>query len=367
MTRQRFDLLKFTIAGLFLLVAVLASAQSQTPAELPFPGYPSEKDLPPKVMGRFTFVCVGKDKAPAGYIEGARLYGTDVYTDDSGICAAAVHAGKITFESGGTVTIETVAGQQEYKGSTRNGVTSATWTHGSLRSFVVISGDSVGTPPVPPSNSAPPGQIPCDWTGTWKVNNELFSFRQTVGLPLGQTAVTQISGAGITDPSWRLTGTVQGNVLTGQWSNSKDSGKIRISIGQDCNSFSSSWGVGDNSTSFSATGTRTTEEGSNQSGNPGKSSKGCTGFDGHWDATYGPLTITVSGSRAEGSYLYYDRTDHITGTVTGKIFEGEWIEPQRRGRLHLELYEDGNSFQGTWWDEKGSMGGGWYGTCNSSR
>src|SRR6185295_17596466 len=52
------------------------------------------------------------------------VWGTDIYTEDSSICNAAVHAGKFTRESGGSVTIEIRPGESSYQGSTRNGVTS---------------------------------------------------------------------------------------------------------------------------------------------------------------------------------------------------------------------------------------------------
>jgi hypothetical protein len=52
------------------------------------------------------------------------VWGTDVYTDDSSIGTAAVHAGLITFAAGGTVTIRILPGQASYSGTTRNGVTS---------------------------------------------------------------------------------------------------------------------------------------------------------------------------------------------------------------------------------------------------
>ena len=55
------------------------------------------------------------------------VWGTDVYTDDSSIGTAAVHAGLITFTAGGTVTIRILPGQSSYTGSTRNGVTSGDW------------------------------------------------------------------------------------------------------------------------------------------------------------------------------------------------------------------------------------------------
>ena len=49
--------------------------------------------------------------------------GVLIYTDDSSIGTAAVHAGIIDFETGGIVTIEIRPGQESYQGSTRNGVT----------------------------------------------------------------------------------------------------------------------------------------------------------------------------------------------------------------------------------------------------
>lgn len=67
---------------------------------------------------RYTLQC------PAGGTISSRLWGTDIYTDDSSICTAAVHAGLITTSSGGTVTIEIRPAQQSYAASTRNGVAS---------------------------------------------------------------------------------------------------------------------------------------------------------------------------------------------------------------------------------------------------
>jgi len=76
-----------------------------------------------------------KFKCPANGREGT-VWGTDTYTIDSSICSAAVHAGKLTMESGGSVTIELRPGESAYKGSTRNGIkTNDYGTYG--RSFVV--------------------------------------------------------------------------------------------------------------------------------------------------------------------------------------------------------------------------------------
>ena len=76
-----------------------------------------------------------KFKCPANGKE-STVWGTDVYTIDSSICNAAAHAGKLTLESGGSVTIETRPGESAYKGTLRNGI--KTNDYGAYgRSFVV--------------------------------------------------------------------------------------------------------------------------------------------------------------------------------------------------------------------------------------
>ena len=55
------------------------------------------------------------------------VWGTDVYTDDSSIAAAAVHAGILKDGEKGVVKITILPGQDSYAGSTRNGVTSASF------------------------------------------------------------------------------------------------------------------------------------------------------------------------------------------------------------------------------------------------
>jgi hypothetical protein len=69
---------------------------------------------------QFVFRC------PAGGAAGRGPFGTDVYADHSSVCTAAVHAGLISFASGGSVTIEIRAGQDAYAGSPgQGGVTSS--------------------------------------------------------------------------------------------------------------------------------------------------------------------------------------------------------------------------------------------------
>ncbi len=52
------------------------------------------------------------------------VWGTDVYTDDSSLAAAAVHAGVLEDGEDGVVTVTILPGEDSYTGSDRNGVIS---------------------------------------------------------------------------------------------------------------------------------------------------------------------------------------------------------------------------------------------------
>ena len=54
------------------------------------------------------------------------VWGSDIYTQDSSICRAAVHAGAIP-SSGGSVTAKAASGCKKYEGKERNGVKSGKW------------------------------------------------------------------------------------------------------------------------------------------------------------------------------------------------------------------------------------------------
>lgn len=64
------------------------------------------------------------------------IWGSDVYTLDSSICTAAVHAGIIKLAEGGIVTVEFRPGRLVYGSTVRNGVKSSTYGE-YPRSFIV--------------------------------------------------------------------------------------------------------------------------------------------------------------------------------------------------------------------------------------
>ena len=77
-----------------------------------------------------TIVCPGKGTLGS-------VWGSGPFTDDSSVCSAAVFAGLVTVAKGGTVVATIAPGQNSYKGSTANGVT--TQDYGSWGSSFTVS------------------------------------------------------------------------------------------------------------------------------------------------------------------------------------------------------------------------------------
>ncbi|WP_370240934.1 LCCL domain-containing protein [Pararhodobacter marinus] len=74
-------------------------------------------DYRDRVGQSFTFTVTGTDRGS--------VWGSDIYTDDSALAAAAVHAGAIGMGESGPVTVTILPGQQSYQGSPANGVTTS--------------------------------------------------------------------------------------------------------------------------------------------------------------------------------------------------------------------------------------------------
>lgn len=67
------------------------------------------------------------------------VWGTDIYTADSAVCAAALHAGAVS-RRGGEVSLRMLPGRPRYPGTTRNGVQSIDYPdYGASYAFVGVS------------------------------------------------------------------------------------------------------------------------------------------------------------------------------------------------------------------------------------
>ena len=92
----------------------------------------SAMDFRDRTGERIAWEC-GPGPGPAELV-----WGTDIYSDDSFVCWAAVHAGALKVGEPATVIIEILPGQSSYRGSERNGVVSMDWNTPWGGSFRVI-------------------------------------------------------------------------------------------------------------------------------------------------------------------------------------------------------------------------------------
>lgn len=106
----------------------LASSPPPTHAFAPPPAEPNNRcpydlrSLPSyRASADFALTCACAPEDLSGSI-----WGTDVYTSDSSLCAAAVHAGAIGYE-GGTIHVQGAPGRQRYPATTRHDIASLTW------------------------------------------------------------------------------------------------------------------------------------------------------------------------------------------------------------------------------------------------
>ncbi len=136
--RRRYSLVP--ILSLLLLASACGTAAELTPSPTPSP----VADATPPAADPWQANATGRgepgerityDCPPGGTPD--TVWGSDVYTDDSSVCTAGVHAGLITLEEGGSVTIEIRPGQDSYGASERNGI--ETFSYGAWGgSFVMV-------------------------------------------------------------------------------------------------------------------------------------------------------------------------------------------------------------------------------------
>ncbi len=88
---------------------------------------------------------------PARCDKTVNIYGTDDYTSDSPVCAAAMHAGAIS-DRGGEATVMLEPGRPAYRGTKRNGIQSRDW--GAYRASYRFHGVPAA-PPAPEVAAAP--------------------------------------------------------------------------------------------------------------------------------------------------------------------------------------------------------------------
>lgn len=112
------------VIALLLPAGALAQGQSSAKLGAPAMADPARPQPDPGTLFSYggavgqmlQFSVVGKTSG--------RVWGDGVYTSDSALATAVVHAGLLEPGESGIVTVEVIAGLPAYEGATRNGVTS---------------------------------------------------------------------------------------------------------------------------------------------------------------------------------------------------------------------------------------------------
>lgn len=95
-----------------------------------FVGTPEAPQGIPPDPGNMTAYRGFNGKVLQFYVVGSRdgsVYGDGIYTDDTRVAAAAIHAGILQDGEAGVVSIEVLPGQEQYAGAERNNVTSLSY------------------------------------------------------------------------------------------------------------------------------------------------------------------------------------------------------------------------------------------------
>jgi tetratricopeptide (TPR) repeat protein len=142
------------------------------------------------------------------------VWGTDIYTNDSSICAAARHAGAVGPE-GGTVRLRGAPGRARYAASRRNGIASSSgdrWDG----SFTFTSA-TVGAPDPAPARPAPPAanRLLGDYS-VQGVNPNGTTYSGTVTISGGRGGTYNFRWL-VGRDTFRGTGRLRGRTLTVNW------------------------------------------------------------------------------------------------------------------------------------------------------
>ncbi len=105
--------------ALVFLLTLTAATTSYAAAPLNISCTDSIKSLNKTATMDFSVIC------PVNCTSGS-VWGSSLYTTDSALCVAAVHAGIIK-EAGGPVRVKLFPGQPSYTGTFSNGVTTQNW------------------------------------------------------------------------------------------------------------------------------------------------------------------------------------------------------------------------------------------------
>lgn len=189
--------------------------------------------------------------------------------------------------------------------------------------------EPTATPSPPPTETSTP--VPGVWSGVWESQCAFIACSQVTLAQTGSDVTgTYANGAG------SLTGIVEGNLLTGQWSLGGVVGEFDFWIAEDGQTWQGNW-----DRTFDWCGFR--------AGGSAPSPCGVARWYGDWITNCGlggscsTLTIIQTGSEVVGTYA--DGNGSIEGTVEGNEISGTWTRGGS-GSLAFFMASNGRQFSG---------------------
>ncbi|MCA9938745.1 MAG: protein kinase [Anaerolineales bacterium] len=193
-----------------------------------------------------------------------------------------------------------------------------------------LTTEATATPSPPPTATETP--VPGVWSGVWESECSFVACAQ-VTLQQDGNSITgsYANGAGT------LTGVVEGNLVSGQWSLGGVDGEFDFWIAEDGQTWQGNW-----DRTFAWCGYR--------AGDEKPSPCGVSRWYGTWTTNCGgsscsDLTVIQTGSEVVGTYA--DGDGAIAGTVSGTTLSGTWTRGGA-GTLKFFLATNGRQFNGNY-------------------
>jgi hypothetical protein len=201
-----------------------------------------------------------------------------------------------------------------------------------------------------PSPGPGPGPAPAacqGFSGVWAMSG--FGEATLAVDATGRVTGTYTNGGG------RIDAQVNGDRLSGSWSQPGRTGGVQATLAPDGRIFICRW----TENGRDAGGCDASCRGSAVAPPPPPVAA-ASGWAGSWDSSYGRMDIQVRGNQVTGTYT--QPAGRIEATAQGSVIEGRWIQGDRSGRMRFTLAPDGRSFAGAWTEMDGRGGGNWGGT-----
>jgi hypothetical protein len=212
----RYSLPALLAFALCTVGALLLTSMNPTPAEAQQAGT-CPATLPSGATS-LTCRCNGSDGSSA-------VWGTDIYTDDSNLCNAAVHAGAMP-ATGGVISVSVEPGRAGYVGSARNGITTRDYGQWG-RSITFGNAGSFASAPLCPSaynanGTGWSGTCRCEgvstgavWgSGTYTADSDLCRAARHAGVIAGSGGTIRVTPA---PGQSSYAGTTRNGIATNSW------------------------------------------------------------------------------------------------------------------------------------------------------